>query len=267
MTYNSNLQATEMEGFPELFYFFSGNRQDRVTSYSQDLTFLGAEYTARPIKRSRFTYDSNFSPVSVNIEAPLTDLFARYVANTPIEPTRVKIYRSVDSDLTDFRTIFTGTLRNIIMSARMAKATFDSKAKHLRTKIPRMIYQSFCNHNLFDSGCRLLESAFVETISVTLFNGGKTLRSSTFATHADGYYTNGRVVTTEGDERWIIAHAGQDITLQLAFDSRVTSGTIVNVLPGCDGNVDTCINKFNNHENFFGCPFIPSQNPVIYTVK
>lgn len=262
--YDDNLQKTEMESMPELYFFSSGDRQEYVTSYYQDVQFLGNTYQARPLKRSGFTFDKNFSPVTMSVTAPLTDIFIRYVASQPIEPTRLKMYRAIDSDLADFRVVFSGTLRKIGISNRMAKASFESKARNLRFRIPKILYQSYCNWDVFEPGCGLVASAFLDNVSVLV--SGDQLVSTFFATKPDGYYTSGRVISPQQDERWIIDHVGNTLTLHVPFDTRVSSGTIVSVLPGCDGDPVTCRDKFSNLDNFIGMPYIPSHNPVIYSL-
>ena len=46
----------------------------------------------------------------------------------------------------------------------------------------------------------------------------------------------------------------------LPFDDEVQVGDIVSLLAGCDGNLDTCIQKFNNVANFRGEPYIPGSD-------
>ena len=37
--------------------------------------------------------------------------------------------------------------------------------------------------------------------------------------------------------------------------------------PGYDGSPATCVDKFDNLDNFVGFPYIPSKNPVVWGIK
>lgn len=260
---DDNIEAIEQEPMPELYLFTSGTEQERITNYNEDLTFLGYKYKARPIERSRWTFDHNFAPTQVSISAPLTAIFINYISNNPIEPTNIKIYRALKSDLIDYRLIFMGILRGIQISQRQAKARFESKILQLDCRLPKILYQSYCNWDVFDSNCKLSEGPYRINTEVTI--SGSTLISTTFGGYSDGYFTAGRVVFGS-NERWITNHVGNIITLQVPFDSRLSSGDTVTVYPGCDGKASTCKNKFNNFPLFLGFSYIPDHNPVIYGI-
>ena len=264
MTYDDNLLEKEMTGTPELYHFWSGNEDAYVTSWYEDLQFAGNIYFARPIKRGGFSIDQTFGAVTMIITAPLLAQFIAYVSSQPIEPTRIKLYRAISDDLTDFKVIFTGTLRRMGISDRIAKAEFESKARQLRVRLPKFLYQSYCNWDVFDSDCGLAEFTYTVSTAVTVSND--TLVSSVFAGYAADYFTAGRV-KYEGDERWILDHTADTLTLQVPFGSEVETGTVVDVLPGCDGNPDTCKDTYSNFKNFFGFPYVPSNNPCLFGFK
>ena len=69
------------------------------------------------------------------------------------------------------------------------------------------------------------------------------------------------------DFRFIVAHGGDTITLQLPFDSRVGNGGTVTAYPGCDGSPATCRDRFGNSARFGGCASIPSRNPAVWGFK
>lgn len=264
MTYETNLQQTEMVATPELFHFWSGSRNEYITSWKTNLEFKGQTYLARPVQRGNINTDTTFGPVRLGITAPLLEGFIAYISTNPIEPTRVKVYRAMSDDLTDFVVIFTGSLRRMGIQNRMAKAEFESKARQLRVRLPKIIYQSYCNWDVFDIDCGL--SIFNWRVPATITVNGSELISTVFGTYDDGYFTAGRV-QHDTDERWILDHTGNVLTLQVPFDSRVQTGTVVYALPGCDGSPDTCKNKYDNFDNFLGFPYIPSNNPCLFGFK
>ena len=264
MTYESNLSAVEQAGLPELYAFESGTDHERVTSWGRNLSFLGYRFQAVDIHRSGFSIDADFGAVQVTITAPITDLMAAHIANQPVEPISVKIYRALADDLSDFVVIFAGQIRRISARNGVASAVATTKAAVLDVIIPRVVYQSYCNHMVFDSGCGLTQEDY--QVETTVDVDGSQMESADFAAFPDGYFTGGHV-QIRNDMRMITKHEGGTINLHVPFDSRVASGASVKVFPGCDGSPSTCKNKFNNFEDGFqGCPYIPSKNQVVWGV-
>lgn len=262
MSFSTNLQTTEQTALPELYEFVSGAQTERYTSFASGLTFRGNFYKAAPLKRSGFSEDTQFGNVKVTITAPLFETLIHYLANQPIEPTRVTIYRALESDLSDYRILFSGFIKQVSMRDRLASAVCESNSQVLSAKIPTVIYQSFCNHSVFDSGCGLnnLDWRVMALISTV---ESATLTSTSFAAFDDGYFIGGQI-RYDSDLRLITNHLDNTVTLQIPFDSRVKVGTTVEVFPGCDGSPTTCKNRFNNLTRFLGMPYIPSHNPVLW---
>lgn len=263
MTYDTNLEAIEQVSTPELYLLISGIDIERYTSYNSDLNFQGFLYKSRSIQRSSFTMDQNFAPVEVTVTAPLTEIFTRYISNNPVEPATLTIYKAISTDLTDYAIIFKGVFEGIQINNRQAQARFKNRLMNLKMRLPKILYQSYCNWDVFDSDCKVSEGDHrVETV-VTV--SGATLTSTAFGAYSDGHFTAGRVVFG-ANERWVTNHVGNVLTLQVPFDSRLSTGSTVIAYPGCDGSVSTCKTKFNNFTNFLGMPYIPDNNPVIYGV-
>lgn len=64
----------------------------------------------------------------------------------------------------------------------------------------------------------------------------------------------------EGYTYEIKSHASGTFTLFLPTANRVSVGDTVIAYPGCDGNLSTCKNVYNNVFNFRGEPFIPGND-------
>jgi len=263
MTYETNLAEVEQVGLPELYRLVYGPTTARYTSWSEDLTFLGEVYETAPLKRSGLSLDHELSAVRLSLQAPILDAFSRYIANQPIEPTSVTIYRALSDDLTQYAILFAGYVMTVSVKDRVARAECEANSAILDLSWPRFMYQSYCNHDLFDSGCALGDGAFLVQGAVTI--SGSDLTSAILGTFADGYFIGGRAAYGD-DERMITNHVGSTVTLQVPFDDRVEAGTVVDFYPGCDGSPDTCRDTFNNFTNFLGFPYIPSSNPVIWGV-
>ena len=263
--YADNLARTEQRAFAELFELTTAGEYERYTSYPESITFQNETWQRAPIRRSPFTIDSKFGKVQVQLTAPVTDRLQRYVANQPIEPTSVRIIRVPLSDLEDYQVLFSGQIIYVSLKERKAQATCESRSHLLTQRLPRIIYQSVCNWDVFDSDCGLDEniwkvSATLDTVTSAL------LVSTTFGGYSDGYFTGGRIIY-ENDMRLITNHTGNNCYIQIPFDSRVQAGISVYAYPGCDGDPSTCINKFNNKDNMCAMATIPSHNPSSWGFK
>ena len=267
MTYESNLVARQQESTPELYLFTAGNRITRLTSFYTDVTFNGNTYTAAPIERGGLSYDSDFGSTSVQIKMLLNTDFNRLLATQPIEPTNIKIYRVLSSDTSEYVLLFNGQVKNVTINGQTVQGVCESRSIYLKKRIPKYVYQADCNHDIFDSKCALLESAWKVTGTVTHITGN-TIRATEWSNvsgYADGYFVGGRLVFDDVDMRLITEHVDDMLTIQVPFTtSDVYVGISVDAYPGCDGTPETCRDKFNNLTKFFGMPYIPTRNPVIW---
>lgn len=262
MSYATNIIAAQQETLPELYEFLQAGVYDRVTSFATSVTFNGSVYAPRAIRRSGWAIDTEFSAVSLTITAPITETIRRYIANQPIEPVKVTIYRALSSDLTSYVTLFNGYVRTVSISENMAQVNCESKSKTLRTKLPKVMYQSYCNHDVFDAGCTLSDVAWrvIGTVSVI---SGSTITVPAIAAYTAQYFRGG-YVRLGTDYRMITDSTGALLSLQISFDSRMYIGATVWIYPGCDGAAATCTTKFSNFVHFLGMPYIPSSNPVAW---
>ena len=156
--------------------------------------------------------------------------------------------------------VFGGVVLEVIPGADATQVSVNclSSSCILDAMLPRMIYSGQCQFVLFDSGCGLAAQSWGVTASVSV--DGYLLASPSFAAYPNGYFTRG-YAAAGGDFRFIVAHGGDTITLQLPFDSRVGNGGTVTAYPGCDGSPATCRDRFGNSARFGGCASIPAGIP------
>jgi uncharacterized phage protein (TIGR02218 family) len=262
-TYENNMSATQQLALPELYHFQQGFENAYYTSFHSALTFKNETYIPRPIKRGDFKYDSNLGTVSLTITAAVVPELGQYIAQYPLDRTTVTIYRAVEDDLTEYAVIFEGQIVTVGFENHIATAKLEQKASILGQELDLVVYQPTCNHHVFDGRCRLDHVNWVVPAIVTV--SGSSLLSDQVSGYADGYFTGGEVHFGQ-DARLITNHTGNNLALHIPFDSRLQSGATVDVYPGCDGQADTCIDKFDNYDNFLGMPFIPSKNPAVWGV-
>jgi uncharacterized phage protein (TIGR02218 family) len=264
-TYSENLEFTEQGEIVELYVFEYGGVIERFTSFNEDIVFEGQTYSRATIRRTGFSQDTEFGRVTCSVQAPLLDSLKSYIANQPIEVTRITIYRALLSDTDEYRALFKGDIIRVSVKDSVAQASCESQSHILMQKIPNIIYQSYCNHQVFDGGCGLIDGGWRDDITINVISGSK-YSSSNFGSKPDDYYTGGQLIH-DNDARYITKHTGADVWVHVPFDSRVSVGTELYAIPGCDGSPDTCKNKFSNFSNWLGFPYIPSSNPVMWGFK
>lgn len=268
-THDDNLVAQEQVGFPELYRFAFGNEVEYYTSWPKSLTFNAHLYLAAPIKRSGFTMDSQYKAMSLSVVAPPTLAFQRYLASAPASVTQVTIYRAVEDDLTEYVILFNGYVKSVSFSNQQAQAECISNSNILDNLIPEILYQSYCNHTVFDDGCGLAESSWrLQLNNITVSVDGDYIQDTQLGSYAEDYFGLGVASSIDGEfMRFITRHdyANDRVYLHIPFSSsEVVTGDNIYVYPGCDGSPATCVDRFNNLLKFLGMPYIPSNNPVMW---
>lgn len=274
MSYNDREADQQQQQSAELYTLISGSTTARLTSYYTDLVVDGQTYTHAPIKRSGFSMEITGSVPTLTIEAPIIAPFAGYVAETPIVPTRILIHKYFLYGATWPNVLmFSGTIQSVQVQQNIARATCVSKEEELTRIIPRVLVQSGCNNNLYDSVCLLNRDSYKTDTTVAIggvLDDPPRLSSSGFPDPTDDT-TNLRHgwVEFNGDARFIIKHedaGGGKSTITLhgrQFDG-IISGSSITVYQGCDKRPETCKNKFNNLDRFVGFPYVPSASPVLF---
>jgi uncharacterized phage protein (TIGR02218 family) len=263
MTFDSNMQATEQDAIPELYRIIGGGYEWKYTSHRTNLTFLGETYVAASIKRSAFTNTKQIGDSKVTITFPLSQPLLKYISAYPLPSTTIQVYRAVYSDLSQYALLFEGKVKRASFNNKVISAECGIDDE-MASMLPHIVYQSYCNWQVFDCNCGLAAADYDVSAVVTVRDSS--LISTTFGTYAAGHFTQGWV-KFGGDMRFITNHAGSTIDLQLPFASELVTGSTVYAYPGCDGAPATCISKYNNWLRWLGMPYIPSHNPVVWGFK
>jgi uncharacterized phage protein (TIGR02218 family) len=260
----ANRENTEMLPTPEFYLLQTGSIIEKYTSFSRSLEFLGEYWKAAAISRSGLSQDSRFGTISLNVTTPVIPSIARYASSAPIDPIQITVYQAVLDDLTQYIVLFRGGIVGVQMKNKAISAICHSRNILLTRKIPNVVYQSFCNHTLFRGGCKLHPEDWV-THSKVVSDSGLIVVTESIAGIQNNFFQLGEIVY--GDSRRLITNqTGTTFTIHVPFATRIPSGADITIYPGCDGNPDTCIDKFDNWKNFLGMPLIPSTNPVLWGI-
>lgn len=264
MSYETELQARQMTEFAELYTIRCGDLVYYYTSYSSAVTLYGRDYIARPIKRSVLNKTCKLEQEKLSITCPIDPIMQKYVGAAPAESTHLFIVRVFLNINKDMIIIFDGDLIDATFQDNMVTANFESRTKVFRGKIPKFVFQSFCNHDLFDTNCAVMSDSYKVTAQLSAVSG-IALTSTKFSEYPNGYFVGGHAKFSL-DYRMITSHVGGVIQIQIPFSSSVVPGILLDVWPGCDKSPITCTSKFGNFNNFLGFPNIPSSNPTVWGI-
>lgn len=260
---DANLTGSEINEYAEIFEFNDGETSSRYTSYHMPITFAGFQYKPAHIKRGTIERNTTFQAVTCQITAPLEEKLTKYIANYPVMPTTVKIYRGLVSSFdSQSIEIFRGTIKTVQIEGVYASADCIALGSILESVWPRDIHSSFCQNTLFDAKCGLASSDYQLNFTVQSLTAKGGLVSTDIGTNGS-LYTGGYVIYLK-DFRWITLGENNTFNLHVPFDASVQPGVVLRAHQGCSKSAIDCKNKFNNIDNFNGCPYIPSDNPVLW---
>lgn len=161
--------------------------------------------------------------------------------------------------------LFIGNVDVDEIGGSYVKLNIKSLTELLNTTFPPDVYQTACHYALYGAGCNVNKSNFSEVSSVGTNSTKKLINCS--LNKAIGYYQNGVLLFTSGlnlnVKKSIKVHSSGILTLSTPLQYTPSIGDSFIVYAGCDKTIATCKNKFNNLDNFSGCPFIPNPDSTL----
>lgn len=246
----------------ELYRFWrDGGVAWYYTSADFSIVYNANTYDPATIGRGPSRYDAEFEISSMRISfGYLNSPVVEYIAQNPVELIWVEVLRWYEATPTEPSVIFVGQVKNVSFEGNNANVSCAGFEHYLKQRIPKYRYQIGCNNDLFDSYCGINRASWLTSTTITAVDAdGVVLTSADFGAQDDGYFTRGFL--DWGDyHRMIVHHVGNDITIRFRMPG-FTSGQTVDAYTGCDRQLTTCVEKFDNKDNFFGHPWIPIDNP------
>lgn len=242
------------------------------TEYDQDLIIDGNTYKKRDSGTGnslRFSdmlkgSDSNIDMILTEADGiTLEDLYAfKYDA------ADIFVFLVRTDDLTDKIKLINGLLGATEILNGEATINYKSFSDLLNKKIGRD-FSPECDAELFDSYC-LADTAGRQFFdqSPTGVDPTKpfTVFTDTNLAQVDGYFDNGYIQWTNGSnqgvETKVKTYVADVITLALGMPNAIDPSDEYTIYAGCDKQISTCKNKFNNVRNFKGFPSVPNGDEV-----
>ncbi len=250
----------------EIYRFLGTTGTFNYTSANVPVQYGADTFEPVSIQRSEISLGDVTDAQDVNITIPITtELVKQYGFDIPPPNLFVQVFRmhGVEGTPTPW---LTAQVTSIVMQDGVAKLVAPSVFNAaLSTDFPTLYYQSQCNHILYSSRCGVDRNDFKLDATITSITDRTHLIIEGADANADGYFTAGEIVTST-ERRLIVAHTGNNITLNYPFKN-LSVGDSITLYAGCDLNINTCKNKFNNLANFFGFPYTPSLNPFLVGLR
>lgn len=274
-------ETSTNEGEPvSLFLFsFGAGAADyyAYTNHEENIIFddgLGGgakTYVAIPIQHGKITSSGNLDKSSLTInmveDASITDLF-RSQPPSGIVSLIIRQGHVNDPDA-QFLVKWSGRVLGFGIDAEsnQTNLTCEPIATSLKRNGLRRHYQYACPHALFGDQCKANKLAASHNAVVLSVNGSVINLSPTWTTaelrdrflggSAEYLLPDGRK-----EYRTILkVEASGAITLATA-PAGLDPGESVTMVLGCRHTMEDCTSVHNNIQNFGGCPWIPTKNPV-----
>ncbi len=260
-----SLETSRSAGQPiELYEFTYGVFIYRYNTTASEVVINNMPYLPMPLLREAITLTSDIRRSQLTITAPYNFEVANFFrASIPASPISVTIKKKHRNDA-EVITEWIGRIITAEWKHSGVQMYCESYYSAIQGNANMRYYGYSCPHMLYGNRCKVSRISY-RTVAVASTVSGTSVTSSVFSTKPNGYFTGGYLMFYDGTTglthmRYISAHSGSTVTLSNQIPE-LTAGKQVEVYPGCDHALATCRDKFNNHINFGGFPWIPGRNP------
>ena len=270
MTFEAEELSIESGSPVELFEFFVGGLFFRFVNGEIAQTRSGQVYTPAAISRSNIKRSGPKFEAEVEIQGSLEDeaikpFLTQWAQISPEGKSTIKIYeRHITDGAAEYRTNFVGDLQSVRFDSVQARIICKTIGDILTRQGPKDTWGAPCENQFGDEYCGVTLAAFQKTLPLTtLAADGITLTVATVGDgQTDGDYIGGyvKIQSLPFDFRFIVAHAGDVLTIQQPFAS-LAAGETLEIVEGCNHTVDDCSTRFANLDEYGGTPYTPRDNP------
>lgn len=264
-----SFETSRSSGQPlELYEFKYGAYIYRYNTTASEVIINNIPYLPMPLSREAITLTSDIRRSQLTITAPsnfeVANFFRASIPATPISVTIKKKHRNDAEVITEW----IGRIITAEWKHSGVQIYCESYYSAIQGNANMRYYGYSCPHMLYGNRCKVSRISY-RTVAIVSGVSGTSVTSSVFSTKPNGYFTGGYLMFYDGTTglthmRYISAHSGSTVTLSNQIPE-LTAGKQVEVYPGCDHTLATCRDKFNNHINFGGFPWIPGRNPFTST--
>lgn len=259
-------EISQYGGAPVELFLFRDTVGQTVAAYTtgEDEVLDGlTNYLPGVIGRSSIRQTNDDPSGNLTLQVPADSVIAeKFRTYLPARPISLTIYRYHLTDVSlERRALFAGEVVSVQFDGDgLATLACESVIKDKGRKVPWVPYKKGCVWAHYGHGCGVARLPF-EVPTSTYSQTGNVLSSAAFGAFADGWFRGGTVeVSSTGEQRFVLAHTGNNLTLDYPFFNLPIGEPLVAVA-GCDRSEETCATKFNNLPNHLGFSYIPTENP------
>lgn len=236
------------------------------TSHDQDLTFDEITYEAATgFTPTAVDTSDSLAVDNLDVDGVLTSdrITENDLAGGVYDFAKVTIYLVNWKNINDPKFILRcGTIGRL----RYGKTGFTAEIRGLTEAYQQKagaVYQKTCRATLGDAKCKINLADYTTTGMVTTVNsdtGFKTNVIATNGTYDYGYlrWSSGDNLNTTVEVKSYTADGTIEVYLPTIWQPQ--AGDTFTLIAGCDRNLSTCINRFNNLLNFRGEPYVPGND-------
>ncbi len=254
---------------PNSFFAYTNAEQEVVRTEIINGIARPVTYLPIPIERGAYsssgTLDKSALEVRIPQDLPLAELFRVY------PPSQVVNLFIREGHLNDpdheFLVCWTGRVLSCSREDNQARFSCEPISTSLKRNGLRRPYQYGCPHVLYGPQCRANKAAATTQV-VPVSAAGVTIQLAANWAGAGraSKYLGGMAEwkTAAGDTilRTILRVSGNNV---FSLNGRITDlpeGAAVNMILGCNHQMDDCRFLHNNILNYGGMPWIPTKNPI-----
>lgn len=261
MTYDAS-EKSQYGGQPvECYKFTRGGSTWYLTSGDAAVTIAAGTFTPAYVRRG--AQDFNGEDAGGGIEVRLRrdhEIASPFIPFLPSAATWLTIWRFHRGHEGEALVIFIGRVTGVKFVESEAVLQLAPITSVFTRKIPVLAYQSQCAWPLYSTQCGVDPDDFDTSVEVEGVSGADVV-SADFDALADGWFTSGFILRSDGSKRFVVNHVGDTVTLNAPFSPVLTVGETVTAYAGCDRTEAACADKFSNLGRYMGFTRIPTRNP------
>lgn len=239
------------------------------TEHDCDLTFDSTTFEARSgFTASAITQSLGLAIDNLNVDGALSSdtINEDDLAAGRYDDAQVELILANWADVSQRITLSKGHLGEVKREETAFSAEFRSLVHKLAQQTGRN-FQRTCDAKLGDNRCKVnLESSAHKGTGTVTSASGRNLVVTGLDSFDNGWFTHGTVKFTSGENSGLTfevkSHAGGSVTLWDVPPSPVVSTVTFEIRAGCQQDMFTCRDKFNNIANFQGFFDIPGQDAL-----
>ncbi len=256
-----------------------GTTEHLIAFADRDIvTAEGKIYKAVAADRGQIAVAGAGKSTALELTLPLDHAFVkRYLSQgTPPRLITFTLWRQQADGSVEQQFVGEITSMNVDDDNTSAVFRVPSRASEsLLRVIPNVTCGKTCPHMLFDSMCKVERVLGTTYFSTTVTSKtGREIRLSLaapFGPYRSDWAEGGEVHHPSSGERMTVIDQADDnpgvlTTTTLTQQAPIVEmkvGDTVEVYAGCDHTLETCVNKFNNRQNFGGLPHMQKANPFV----